>query len=109
MADQPAFQLVLTTASSDEQARALAHGLVERRLAACVNIVGPACSVYRWEGRVVQEDERILLIKSEAGRFEALAAAIRELHTYDVPEVIALPIRAGDPRYMDWLAGCLEP
>ena len=101
------FQLVLTTAGSEAQARAIARGLVERRLAACVTIVAQACSVYRWKGEVHEEDEKLLLIKSAERLFEPLRDAIRELHSYDVPEVLALPVARGDLAYLDWLAGCL--
>jgi len=101
------FQLVLTTAGSDEQAESIARALVERRLAACVNIT-PVCSVYRWNGEVTREGERLLFIKTTEGRLPELRAAIRELHTYEVPEVIALPIAAGDPDYMRWLAESVD-
>lgn len=103
------FQLVLTTAGSEAQARSIARGLVERRLAACVTIVPQACSVYRWKGEIQEEDEKLLLIKSSARLFDRLRDAIRELHSYDVPEVLALPIGQGDPPYLDWLSDCLDP
>jgi len=102
------FQLVLTTAGSEEQARTLARELVERRLAACVTIVGSACSIYRWQGKIEEEDEKLLLIKTERRLFEALRTTIRELHSYEVPEVLALPIDAGDTDYLEWLSGCLD-
>jgi len=108
MADDAAsFRVVLTTADSPELAESLARGLVERRLAACVNIVGPIRSIYRWQGRVVSDEERLLVIKTTACRFPALSEAIRELHSYEVPEVLALAVEAGDQRYLDWLAGCV--
>lgn len=102
MADET-YVLALTTAGSEQQADDIARALVERRLAACVNIVA-GCSVYRWEGRVTREEERLLLIKTTLGRMAALEAAIRELHTYDLPELIALPIAAGSDDYLRWLA-----
>jgi periplasmic divalent cation tolerance protein len=101
------YRLVLTTAGSDAQARDLARELVERRLAACVNVVGPICSYYRWKGEVTRDEERLLVIKTTARRLDALSAAIRELHTYEVPEVVALPIEGGDSRYLQWLAECV--
>lgn len=103
------FRLVLSTADSLELAERLARALVDRRLAACVNIVGPLRSVYRWKGEVVDDEERLLLIKTRADRFEAVRDAIRELHGYDVPEVLSLAIDDGDDSYLAWLAGCLEP
>ena len=109
MAEQAGrFQIVMTTAGSDEQATQIARGLVERRLAACVNIIDGVCSIYRWEGEIQREGERLLLIKSERRLFEPLRAAIRELHSYEVPEIVAVPIEGGDPNYLDWLSGCLE-
>ncbi len=108
MADAPnRFQLVLTTTDSEELANRIARELVERRLAACVNLVGPVQSVYRWEGQVVCSEERLLILKTRVDRFQQVSSAIRELHTYDVPEVLAVPLSAGDERYLSWLADCL--
>ncbi len=101
------FRLVLTTAGSEEQADNLARQLVERRLAACVNIVHQVCSVYRWEGRVTREEEKLLLIKTHASRLEELEKAIRELHTYETPEFVVLPIAGGGADYLDWLSASL--
>jgi periplasmic divalent cation tolerance protein len=102
------YQLVLTTAGSDAQATSLARELVERRVAACVNVLGPICSYYRWKGEITHDEERLLLIKTTAARFDELAAAIRELHTYDVPEIIAIPIDDGDSRYLKWISDNVE-
>lgn len=102
------YRLVLSTAGSDEQAREIARELVERRLAACVSIVGGVCSVFRWEGAVNVEDEKLLLIKTRRDRFEQLRAAIRELHSYDVPEVLSLSVDEGDADYLAWLGSCLD-
>ena len=101
------FQVVLTTAGSDEEARAIAGALVRRRLAACVNILPGARSVYRWKGEIQEDEERLLLIKSSRRLFPAVREAIRELHSYDVPELLALPVEDGDPAYLGWLAECL--
>jgi periplasmic divalent cation tolerance protein len=90
------FRLVLTTADSAELADRLARALVERRLAACVNIVEPVRSVYRWKGEIVSDEERLLLIKTRVDRLEPVRKAIRELHSYDVPEVLALAVDDGD-------------
>ena len=97
------YQIVLSTAGSDEQARSIARALVERRLAACVNIVPLGCSIYRWRGRIEQDEERLLLIKSARHLFPALCEAIRELHTYETPEVLALDVRDGAADYLRWL------
>ncbi len=109
MADAPdRFQLVLTTTDSEALAEKIGRELIERRLAACVNLVGPVQSVYRWEGRIVRSEERLLIIKTSVERFPQVASAIRELHTYDVPEIVAVPLTMGDERYLSWLAGCLR-
>ena len=109
MADAPnRFHLVLTTTDSEALAERIGRELIERRLAACVNLVGPVQSIYRWEGKVVRSEERLLILKTRVDRFQQVASAIRELHSYDVPEVLALPLSAGDERYLSWLAGCLR-
>lgn len=96
-------KIVLTTAGSREEAKKIAHALVELRLAACVNILGPIHSVYRWQGQVESAAEHLLLIKTTASLFDAVAAAIRELHSYDLPECIQLPIEAGSAEYLKWI------
>ncbi len=96
-------RIVLSTAGSREEAERIASALVERRLAACVNLVGPVASIYRWQGAVERADEFLLLIKSTAAQFGAVAATIKELHSYDVPECIELAITAGSDAYLKWL------
>jgi len=95
--------LILSTTDSMELAKKIASALVEAKEAACVNIVPGIRSIYRWEGKVCDEGEFLLLIKSAAEKFESIRSRIRMLHTYQVPEVIALPIIAGDPAYISWL------
>lgn len=97
------YLIVLTTAGSDEQGETIARALVDRRLAACVNMIGQNCSVFRWKDQVVREEEKLLLIKTTARRFEQVRQAIHELHTYETPEVVALPIQDGDADYLAWL------
>ncbi|MCP3978663.1 MAG: divalent-cation tolerance protein CutA [bacterium] len=99
--------IVLTTAGSAESASLLARGLVERRLAACVNIVDSIRSIYRWQGEIADENELLLVIKTQAALFDRVREAIRELHDYDVPEVIAIPIADGDPDYLGWVSSCV--
>jgi periplasmic divalent cation tolerance protein len=101
-------RIVLTTAGSREEAERLAGALVERRLAACVNIVGPMASTYRWEGKVERTEEFLLLIKTSAEQFEGVATAIDELHSYDLPECVEVAITAGSDPYLQWLAESLE-
>jgi periplasmic divalent cation tolerance protein len=94
---------VLTTAGSEEEAGRIAGLLVERRLAACVQVVGPITSRYRWEGEVEEEREWQCLAKTTRAAYEAVEAAIREAHSYDEPEIIATPIVAGSPGYLAWI------
>lgn len=96
--------VVLSTAGSPEQADLLARELVTRGLAACVNVVPGIRSTYRWQGKICQDGELLLVIKTLEGQFERVREAIRELHSYDLPEVIALPVRQGDPSYLEWIA-----
>jgi periplasmic divalent cation tolerance protein len=101
-------RVVLTSIGSKSEAEDLAWELVERKLAACVNIIEMQASVYRWQGEIKSEKECLLLIKTTAALSEHLVAAIRELHPYDVPEYIELPIEAGSSKYLDWIAGSVE-
>jgi periplasmic divalent cation tolerance protein len=98
------FLQVLTAAPSREEAELLAAALVERRLAGCVQIVGPVRSIYRWQGAVERADEWLCLIKTTRAAYAAVEAAIRELHSYECPEIIATPIDAGSEPYLRWLA-----
>ena len=101
------YRIVLCTAGSEAQAAEIARALVERRLAACVNVVGSISSTYRWQGKVVVDGESLLIIKTDASRFEALRVAVREMHTYETPELIAFAVTDGDPDYLAWLGESL--
>jgi periplasmic divalent cation tolerance protein len=101
--------VVFNTCGSAHEAERLARSLVERRLAACVNVVAPVTSFYRWNGAVTREDEWLLVIKSSRPLFDALRAAIESGHAYELPEVIALPVIEGSVNYLDWLARELQP
>jgi periplasmic divalent cation tolerance protein len=96
--------LVLSTTATLEVARTIAAALVESGEAACVNIIPGVCSIYRWEGKVCEDSEFLLLVKSRVEKFESIRATIKRLHSYQIPEIIALPINAGDPEYLRWLA-----
>jgi periplasmic divalent cation tolerance protein len=96
--------VVLVTAPSPDQAAEIARALVEERLAACGNVVPAIRSIYRWEGKVHEEAEALLVLKTTRGRFEALRDRVLALHPYDVPEVIALPVEAGNAAYLAWIA-----
>ncbi|MBK7251014.1 MAG: divalent-cation tolerance protein CutA [Gammaproteobacteria bacterium] len=96
--------LVLCSCPDEAVARRIAHTLVDERLAACVNRLSALRSTYRWQGRIEDEPEVLLLIKAGSARFEALERRIRTLHPHEIPEIIALPIVAGSQAYLDWLA-----
>jgi len=97
------YLVALTTLGSVDDARALVRRLVNDRLVACGTIVPGAVSIYRWEGEVTEASEAVVLLKTPADRWPALAAAVRELHPYDVPELIALPVGHGLAAYLDWM------
>jgi len=96
--------LVLTNLPDRAAAERLAERLIGERLAACVNILAPCRSVYRWKGAVQHEEEHPMLIKTSAGRYPALEKALREGHPYELPEIIAVPVERGLPAYLDWVA-----
>jgi periplasmic divalent cation tolerance protein len=100
---------VLTTIASEEEAGRIASLLVERRLAACVQVVGPIVSRYRWQGKVEEEREWQCLAKTTRGAYERVEAAIRDVHPYDEPEIIATPIVAGSPGYLAWIDENVSP
>jgi periplasmic divalent cation tolerance protein len=95
--------VVLITTGSLEEGREIARALVEERLAACVNIVSPIQSVYRWEGKVHDDQEVLLIAKTATAMLEDLAARVKQLHSYELPEIIALPIVAGAKDYLRWI------
>ena len=96
--------VVLITAPSPEEGEAIARALVEEKLAACVNVIPGVTSLYRWRGELQREGEVLLVVKSRRGLFDRLAARVRELHSYQVPEIIALPVILGDEDYLRWLS-----
>jgi periplasmic divalent cation tolerance protein len=99
---------VLTTTGSEEEAERISAALVERRLAACVQTIGPISSRFRWQGEIEEAREWICLAKTEASRYPQVEAAIRELHSYDEPEIVATAIVAGSDGYLEWLSSSLE-
>jgi periplasmic divalent cation tolerance protein len=100
--------VVLSTCDSEEEAKRVAHHLVEQRLAACVNVLPGARSVYRWKDKIEEAAEFLLVIKSSRDLFPALRAELQKVHSYEVPEVIALPIVDGSEPYLSWLDGELK-
>lgn len=97
-------RLVLSTVGSTEEARVISRALVERQLAACVNIIGPIQSVYRWKDAVEESQEYLLVIKTTAAMFPRLGDELKQLHSYEVPECIAIDIADGIPAYLEWIA-----
>ena len=97
------FLLVFTTTASRDEARKIARALVERKLAACVQIGGPIESVYRWQGNVETAEEWRCTIKTTASQYPAVERTIRELHSYETPEIVVVPIETGSEQYLAWL------
>ena len=97
-------RVVLTTTGSKAEAQKIACALVERKLAACVNIVGPIESVYRWKGAVESAEEFLCVVKTTAAAVERVSAAIKELHSYELPECVVLTIEGGSEEYLGWVA-----
>jgi periplasmic divalent cation tolerance protein len=100
--------VVLTTVDSEDLAVSMASDLVNSRLAACVNIVSPVRSVYRWKDTVCDDREMILMIKTVAHLFNEVRDYVREHHTYELPELIALPVAAGEERVLDWITASVK-
>ena len=101
-------RIVLTTASSEEEARKIAHHLVENRLAACVNIIPQIESIYRWQGKIDSSREWLLLIKTTAARSAQVCQKISELHSYELPEILALAVADGDRNALSWIGSSVK-
>jgi periplasmic divalent cation tolerance protein len=101
-------RIVLSTAGSEDEARRIAQQLVKHRLAACVNIIPQIESIYRWQGRVDSSQEWLLLIKTTAELFPQVRAAIKELHSYELPECISLNIEDGSEEYLQWMESSVK-
>jgi periplasmic divalent cation tolerance protein len=97
------FIVALVTCGSEEEALKIAHALVENHLAACVNLVSPIRSIYRWEGKIWDEKEWLLIIKTQGKKFDELKTRVKSLHSYAVPEIISLPIVEGSSSYLNWI------
>jgi periplasmic divalent cation tolerance protein len=101
--------VVLSTCASAEEAERLARRVIDDRLAACVNVLSAVRSFYRWKGEIEDSAEWLLIIKTTRDKFDALRAALESAHTYEVPEVIAIPIVEGSPNYLSWIERELQP
>ncbi len=97
--------LLYVTCANRDEAKAIASALVEERLVACANILGPITSVYRWEGAVAEDEEVAMILKTRQGMTERVAARVTALHSYDLPCVVGLPIQGGNPDFLAWLHG----
>lgn len=95
--------VVFVTTGSIEEAETIAKILISERLAACVNRIGPVTSLYEWQGEICEEEEYILKIKTQEARLQALTARVREMHSYDVSEIIAVPVVGGSSDYLNWV------
>jgi periplasmic divalent cation tolerance protein len=100
--------IVFITAADQQSAAAIGRALVEEHLAACANLLGPIRSIYRWRGAVEDASEHLLLVKTQAGRYRALEARVKELHSYEVPEIVAVDIESGSRPYLEWVRESTE-
>jgi periplasmic divalent cation tolerance protein len=101
--NQGEFVLILVTTNSQEEGERIARSLVDSKLSACVNIIPGFRSIYRWKGKIWDEGELLLLIKTRMALFEQVESKVKEIHSYEVPEIIAIPIIRGSETYLDWL------
>jgi periplasmic divalent cation tolerance protein len=100
--------VVVTTVGTEEQAYLIAREIVARRQAACVNIIPGIRSIYRWKGKICKDGELMLLVKSLEGEFEGIAATIRELHSYELPEILSFNVTQGEQKFLEWIAGSVD-
>jgi periplasmic divalent cation tolerance protein len=100
--------VVVTTVGTEEQAYLIAREIVARRQAACVNILPGVRSIYRWKGKICKDGELLLLVKTLEGEFEGVAATIRELHSYELPEILSFSVAEGERGFLDWIAGSVD-
>jgi periplasmic divalent cation tolerance protein len=100
--------VVVTTVGTEEQAYLIAREIVARRQAACVNILPGVRSIYRWKGKICKDGELMLLVKTLEGEFEGVAATIRELHSYELPEILSFNVAEGERGFLDWIAGSVD-
>jgi len=103
------FIIVIMTAPNKQEAVNIVRALLEERLIACANILDPVHSLFWWKGKIEEEKEVLVLMKSQKTLFKKLSKRVAELHSYDVPEILALPIVEGSSSYLDWMRACLEP
>jgi periplasmic divalent cation tolerance protein len=100
--------VMVTTVGTEEQANLIAREIVVRRQAACVNIVPAIRSIYRWQGKICKDGELLLIVKTLQSEFDGVAATIRELHSYELPEILSFGVSQGDQRFLDWIEGSVD-
>jgi periplasmic divalent cation tolerance protein len=108
MGEPMSYVVVIITTPNKEDAVKIVRSLLKERLIACANIVGPVSSLFWWQGKIDEENEFLVFMKSHKNLFERLSERVKEIHSYDVPEIIALPIIDGSPPYLDWLKTSLQ-
>ncbi len=101
------YIVALVTTANKQEAEKIVQHLLNERLIACANVIGPVTSFFHWSGKDERAEEYLALMKTRSDLFDRLTAAVKELHSYKVPEILALPIVAGSRTYLDWLASCL--
>lgn len=101
------YIIILVTTSGKQEAEKIVQNLLENKLIACANIIGPVSSVFRWSGKIEKAEEYLALMKTRKDLFEKVEAAVKALHSYEVPEILAIPIVEGSKAYLKWLENCL--
>jgi periplasmic divalent cation tolerance protein len=109
MTDLEKISLVMTSVGTEQQAVEISEELIARRLATCINIVPCLRSIYRWKGKVCEDTEYLLLIKTPEKLFEQVSSAIREYHSYELPEILAIPVTAAETNFHQWVLDMVEP
>jgi periplasmic divalent cation tolerance protein len=104
---QKGYVIIMVTTANKQEAENIAQNLIQKRLIACANITGPVSSLFHWAGKTERAEEFLILMKSREDLFEKVAETVKALHSYEVPEILALPIVSGSKAYLDWLGGCL--
>ena len=102
------YIIIIVTTAGREEAETIVQRLLEARLIACANIIGPVSSHFRWSGKMEKTEEYLILMKSRQDLFEKLSETVKALHNYEVPEILALPVVEGSKAYVDWLGSCLR-
>jgi len=102
------YMIVLTTTATKKEAENITRNLLNQRLIACANILGPVSSLFWWKEKISRENEFLVLMKTSADLFEKLATTVKQMHSYEIPEIIAVPITKGEQTYLEWLSGSLR-